>query len=123
MAYNNSQYPDGMRYRDRALGFSLDSDSQLLSLAADWTSSRQWDYRLTFYHADVSNPYITTGLLKTGAYNAVTTSPVRINMMEGRVSFPLRNMMVDLAVRAQDDQPRPDRGFTAAAEVRVRAAL
>jgi hypothetical protein len=123
MAYNNGQYRDGMRYRNRAMGFSLDSDSQLLSLAADWTSARQWDYKFTLYHADVSNPYITTGLLGTRAYNAVTTSPVRINMAEGKMSFPLRNMMIDLAVRAQDDQPRPDRGFTAAAEIRVRAAL
>jgi hypothetical protein len=44
-------------------------------------------------------------------------------MAEARVSFPLRRMMVDLAVRAQDDQPRPDHGFTAAVEMRVRAAL
>jgi hypothetical protein len=123
MAYNNGQYPDGMRYRDRALGFSLDSDSQLLSIAADWSSSRHWDYKLTFSHADVSNPYITTGLLGTGAYNAVTTSPVRINMVEGRMSFPFRRMMVDLAVRAQDDQPRPDHGFNAAAEIRLRSML
>jgi hypothetical protein len=123
MAYNNGQYRDGMRYRDRALGSSLDSDSQLLSIAADWSSSRQWDYKLTFYHADVSNPYITTGLLGTGAYNAVTTSPVRINMVEGRMSFPFRRMMVDLAVRAQDDQPRPDRGFNVAAEIRLRSML
>jgi hypothetical protein len=123
MAYNNGQYRDGMRYRNRAMGFSLDSDSQLLSLAADWTSSRQWDYKLTLYHADLSNPFIATGRLGTRGYNAVTVSPVRINIVEGKVSFPLRNMMVDLAVRAQDDQPRPDHGFTAAAEVRVRAAL
>jgi hypothetical protein len=44
-------------------------------------------------------------------------------MVEGRVSFPFRQMMVDLAVRAQDDQPRPDHGFNAAAEIRLRSML
>jgi hypothetical protein len=120
-AYNNYSYLDGMRYRRRSLGFSLDSDSQLLSLAADLQMSGGLDYRLTFHHADVSNPLIA--IKNPNVYNVVTTSPVRINMVEGRLSFPLRQMMVDLAVRAQDDQPRPDRGFMAAAEIRVRAAL
>ncbi|OJU10799.1 MAG: hypothetical protein BGN85_03395, partial [Alphaproteobacteria bacterium 64-11] len=120
-AYNNGQYPDGMRYRGRSLGFSLDSDSQLLSLSGDWQSPHGYEYRLTLNHADVSNPYID--VQQRGFYNIVTTAPVRINMVEGKISLPVRNMMVDLAVRAQDDQPRPDRGFTAAAEVRVRAAL
>jgi hypothetical protein len=69
----------------------------------------------------VSNPFIT--IKNPSVYNAVTTSPVRINMVEGRMSFPFRRMMVDLAVRAQDDQPRPDRGFNAAAEIRLRSML
>ncbi len=120
-AYNNGQYPDGMRYRNRSLGFSLDSDSQLFSIVGDWRSPHGIDYRLSLQHADVSNPYI--GLTRPSFYNIVTTSPVRINMVEGRVSFPFRRMMVDLAVRAQDDQPRPDRGFNAAAEIRLRSML
>jgi hypothetical protein len=120
-AYNNGQYRDGMRYRGRSLGFSLDSDSQLLSLSADWQTSGGVDYRLTLHHADISNPYINVA--RPSFYNVETTAPVRINMAEARLSFPLHRMMVDLTVRAQDDQPRPDRGFTAAAEVRVRAAL
>jgi hypothetical protein len=123
-AYNNGQYPDGMRYRNRSLGFSLDSDSQLLSLSGDWTSDSGIEYQLMLHHADVSNPFINSKDPNVHTtYNAVTTAPVRINMAEARVSFPLRRMMVDLAVRAQDDQPRPDHGFTAAVEMRVRAAL
>jgi hypothetical protein len=110
-----------MRYRNRSLGFSLDSDSQLLSLSGNWHSAGGIDYGLTLYHADVSNPYIRAK--SVNFYNAVTTSPVRINMVEGRVSFPLRQMMVDLAVRAQDDQPRPDHGFNAAVEIRLRSML
>jgi hypothetical protein len=120
-AYNNGQYPDGLRYRDRSLGFSLDSDSQLLSLSADWRTNEGVDYQLTFHRADVSTPLIR--FKNPIFFNTVTTSPVQINMMEGRMSFPFHHMMVDFAVRAQDDQPRPDHGFTAAVEMRVRAAL
>jgi hypothetical protein len=120
-AYNSDQYIDGLRYRSRSLGFSLDSDSQLLALSASWQSPRGFDYRLTFYHADVSNPLINSK--RPYFYNTVTAAPVRINLAEGRLSFPLHQIMVDVAIRAQDDQPRPDRGFSAAAEIRVRTAL
>jgi hypothetical protein len=120
-AYNNGQYPDGLRYRGRSLGFSLDSDSQLLSLSGDWRTNSGTDYQVTFHRADVSTPLVA--VKNPGFFNAVTTSPVQIHMVEGRVSFPFRRMMIDFSVRAQDDQPRPDRGFTAAAEMRVRAAL
>jgi hypothetical protein len=120
-AYNNFQFPDGMRYRGRTLGFSLDSDSKLLSVSGDWISNGGTEYRLTFNHANVSTSQIAAN--NGQFFNAVTAAPVTINMAEARLSFPFRRMMVDLAVSAQDDQPRPDRGFSAAAEVRVRAAL
>ena len=32
-SYTNGQYPDGMRYRGRTIGFSLDDDSRLLVAA------------------------------------------------------------------------------------------
>jgi hypothetical protein len=120
-AYNSGQYPDGMRYRGRSLGFSLDSDSKLLSVSGDWISNGGTEYRLTFNHANVSTPQIAAN--NAQFFNAVTIAPVTINMAEARLSFPFRRMMVDFAVSAQDDQPRPDRGFTAAAEMRIRAAL
>jgi hypothetical protein len=111
-SYNNTDYPDGMRYRGRTLGFSLDSDSTLLSLQTAWRSSNQWDYTLSFHHAAVSNPNNLTG-------NVVTTAPVHINMAEARVTFPLREMTIALAGRLQDDQPRPMHGFQAALEAEV----
>ena len=115
-SYNNGGYPDGMRYRDRTLGFSLDSDSQLLSVQADFTDEHARAFTLTYHRALVSDP------LNTGR-NVVTTAPATINILEGRMSLPLKlsasGMHLDLVGRLQDDQPRPDKGF----EVSVEAAL
>ncbi|MEJ1968792.1 MAG: capsule assembly Wzi family protein [Rhizomicrobium sp.] len=112
VAYNNGGYPDGMRYRGRTLGFSLDSDSTLLTLQSAWRDGRDWSYTLSFHHAAVSNPNNLSG-------NVVTTAPVHINMGEARVAIPFRNMNIVLAGRLQDDQPRPDRGFQASIEAAV----
>jgi hypothetical protein len=108
-AYNNSRYPDGMHYRGQSLGFSLDSDSRLLSLQAAWSDKRDWQYEVTLHHATISNPNNTTG-------NVVTTAPVIVNLAEARVDIPLHGWKINLAGRIQDDQPRPDKGFTGAFE-------
>jgi hypothetical protein len=112
VAYNNGDYPDGMRYDGRTIGFSLDSDSTLLTLQANWRDSGDWNYQLTLHHAAVSNPNNTLA-------NVVTTAPVHINMGEARVSIPLSNMQIELAGRLQDDQPRPYHGFQASIEAAV----
>jgi hypothetical protein len=113
-AYNNWQYTDGMRYRGRTLGFSLDSDSQLISLQASFTDRQARSYTLTYHHADISDPLNTLG-------NAVTASPVTLNIVQGRVSLPLRlndrSVQIDIEGRIQDEQPRPNRGFLASIEV------
>jgi hypothetical protein len=116
VAYTNYSYTDGMRYRDRTLGFSLDSDSRLLSLQAAWTDDGDRSYTLTYHHADVSNPLNTWG-------NVVTTAPVKINIGEARLTIPMESMKLDLAARVQDDQLRPDHGFTGAFEARLSVDL
>jgi hypothetical protein len=108
-AYNNGGYPDGMRYDGRTLGFSLDSDSTLLTLQGSWRDDNGWAYELTLHHAAISNPNNLLG-------NVVTTAPVHINMGEARVTFPFRDMNIELAGRLQDDQPRPAKGFQASVE-------
>ena len=42
---------------------------------------------------------------------------------EARMRFPLKNLSIELAVRLQDDGPRPDRGFATAGELAVRYQL
>ena len=110
VTYNDVKYPvDGMRYRGRALGFSLDSDSRLLTLQASAVDAGDRTFTLTFHRAQVSTPL-------TGAANPLTTAPVTIDIGEARVSVPWSTVKLDLAARVQDDQLRPSRGFTAAIE-------
>jgi len=112
-AYNDYKYADGMHYRGRTLGFSLDTDSQLLSVQAEYADALGCDYSLTYHRAEVSSPH-------NGVSNVVTTAPVRFNMVEGRANLPLlvrgQTVQLDLAGRLQDDQPRPDKGFKASLE-------
>jgi hypothetical protein len=55
VSYNNSAYPDGMRYRGRTLDFSLDSDSRLLTLQGAITDAKDRGYTLSLHRAHVSS--------------------------------------------------------------------
>jgi hypothetical protein len=116
-AYNNSGYIDGMHYRGQSLGFSLDSDSRLLSLQAAWIDDHNWTYEATLHHAIINDPNNKTG-------NVVSTVPVIVNLAEARVGIPLfKNLKLDLAARIQDNQPFPDHGMTGAGEAAVTIAF
>jgi hypothetical protein len=105
-----------MLYSYRKLGFSLDSDSPLLSLQAAWSDAHDRFFELSLHHAVISNPNNLSG-------NVVTAAPVIVNMGELRVTLPLQGMKLDIAGRLQDDQPRPRRGFAAAIETALRIGL
>jgi hypothetical protein len=113
--YTNGQYVDGMRYRGRTLGFSLDTDSTLMSLQGSWSDAGGRFYELSLHHAMIANSHTPPG------YSIITTAPVLLNMAEARVSLPWQSLRLDLAGRIQDDQPRPHRGTAAAVEVALRA--
>ena len=115
-SYTNGQYPDGMRYRGRTLGFSLDDDSTLASLQAGWSDAAGRFYELSLHHASIGSSH-------SPGRNIVSTTPVRMNAAEARISLPWRGVKLELAGRLQDDQPRPGRGFAAAIEVALRAPL
>ncbi|HET7086131.1 MAG TPA: capsule assembly Wzi family protein [Rhizomicrobium sp.] len=118
--YTDTQFPDGMHYRGRTLGFSLDTDSTLMSLQGSWTDAAGRFYELALHHA-------TIGSKHAPGVSVVSTAPVIVNLAEARVSLPLklgeRSLHLDLEGRLQDDQPRPSKGFAAAIEVALRAPL
>lgn len=120
-SYTNWTYTDGMRYRGRTLGFSLDDDSTLLSVQGSWTDPRGDFFQLSLHHATIG-----TSATPVGA-NILSPTPVLVNLGEARVSVPLalggRSWRLDLAGRLQDDQPRPARGFDAAIEAAIRIGL
>jgi hypothetical protein len=115
-SYTNGGYPDGMRYRGRTLGFSLDDDSTLLSLQGSWSDTNGRFYELAVHHATIGNSH------SVGA-NIVSTTPVLLNIGEARITLPVQGYKLDLAGRLQDDQPRPGRGFAASIEAALRMDL
>jgi len=116
-SYTNGTFFDGMRYRGRTLGFSLDDDSTLLSLQGSWSDAVGRFYELALHHATIGNSH------SIGS-NIVSTTPAVVNIGEARVSLPFtlgaRTYHLDLDGRLQDDQPRPHKGFAAAVEVALR---
>ena len=116
VSYTNSTYPDGMRYRGRTLGFSLDDDSRLLSLQSSWSDSGNRFYELSFHHANIGNIH------SLGA-NILSPVPETINMGEARVTLPWNWMKLDLAGRLQDNQLPPHKGFAASFEAGLRIGL
>lgn len=112
LAYNNDEYADGFRYRGRTIGFSLDSDSTLISLVGGLTDSRGRHYRLAWHNAQISTAELAA-LQATGTnfqFNSVSAQPVNVHQIEGGISAPWRNFLFDLSVRWQDATPFPDRG-------------
>jgi hypothetical protein len=123
IAYNDYKYPGGMRYRDRALGFSLDSDSKLATLQASWLGAHSVTWTVSYHHADLNVAPSDTGELYS-AVNFVSSAPVPINIGEARASFPLLDhFTVDAAIRYMSDQPRPAHGSQGAGELRLKYTL
>jgi len=119
-AYNNWGYLDGMRYRNRTLGFSLDSDSVLSSVQASFTDHAARTYSVTYHHAQISDLALSNGQSTTWI-NVVTSLPVTINEVQARISLPLEvsdtHLRLQLEGRLADDQPRPNHGRLATAEL------
>jgi hypothetical protein len=96
-AYTSAKYPDGLRYRDRTLGFSLDSDSRLLSLVAALIDTNDRTYRFAFHRAQINqapDPY--------QVYNIISGVPVTIDEFELGMTMHLGPILVDTVVRDQD---------------------
>jgi hypothetical protein len=119
-SYTNGTYPDGMRYRGRTIGFSLDDDSTLASLQGSWTDSGGRFYELSLHHATIGSSHAL-------GRNILSPTPVLLNMAEARMSLPVemgrQGLKLDLAGRLQDDQLRPHQGFAAAIEMGLRIGL
>lgn len=126
ITYNDFKYVDGWQYRGRTLGSSLDTDSRLASFHASWLGPQSITYTFSYYRAWIGSPETNAGaagLTVIGYGNRVSTTPVAIDIGEARMKFPLKKLSVELAVRLQDDQPRPDHGFAAAGELSINYRL
>lgn len=120
-AYNDYKYPGGMRFRDRALGFSLDTNSKLTTLQASWLGAYDVTWTLSYHHAHINAAAPAGAAVYSTINYFVSTAPVPIDIGEVRASFPLLDhLTVDAAVRYSSDQPRPGHGSQGAGELRLK---
>jgi hypothetical protein len=121
-AYNNGQYADGMRYRDRTLGFSLDSDSRLFSFAGLITDTEGRGYRFTYYHADVNiAPPAGSAIYGSSlnSMNSISSKPLLINELELGINVPFRTITLDATLRYHNAQVLPNSGGRINAEAGI----
>jgi len=116
ITYTDYKYTDGWQYRNHTLGSSLDTDSRLAMVQASWPGALGVFCTLTYYHAMIGVP-------QSAGINIVSPTPVTINVGEARLRFPFDNFSFEVGLRAQDDQPRPDKGFLFAAETAITMKL
>ncbi len=112
-AYNSSKYPDGMRYKGRSLGFSLDSDSRLLSVTTSVIDSFNRTYRLALYRAAINHapPQFVS-------FNVVSPEPVTISEIElGATSETIFGFTADATIRQQSARVYPGGGGKTSAEL------
>ncbi len=120
-AYNNGGYTDGFRYRDRTLGFSLDSDSRLFSLAAQFLPSNGWRWRGAYYHGTIGSSQLAESHAAGSSFsNVVSVRPVTLDEAEVGLSIPWKAWTFDMGLRAADAQPYPRSGGIVAGELGLR---
>jgi hypothetical protein len=107
------------------LGFSLDSDSRLITLQASFTDSRSNNLAFSYHRAEISSPQLAQ--MPKPWVNVVSNAPVTLNIAEAHLTVPFERdgyrAKLDIVGRVQDDQPRPKHGATGALEVALSFGL
>ncbi len=99
VTYNHTTFGHGYRYRGRAIGHSLDGDSDVISFVASLTDIRSWTYRLGYHHTRINRD--SAGLQT----HSVSRNRETINIFEASLSVPWRRGLFDIGIRLRDDAP------------------
>jgi hypothetical protein len=121
---------DGDRYRGRSLGFSLDSDSRLLSFTDAFIDARGRSLQLAYYRAEINSAPLAAAMAgtplpgtevygATTSFNPVSAKPVTINIGELTAAMPWYDWHFQVTARAQDAQPYPRSGGRISGELDV----
>ena len=96
--YDSAVYPDGYRYRNRALGHSLDNDARLYSVKVMFTDDRNRSLYAAYHRAMLNRNGIRGG-------NTVSGSAENINIGQIGLMLPWDKSMVRFDLTVQDDKP------------------
>ncbi|MFQ5346361.1 MAG: capsule assembly Wzi family protein [Rhodothalassiaceae bacterium] len=96
VTFNHFLFTDGYTFRDRTIGFSLDTDSRLLTIEGTALDAGQRSYWLRYRHAIVN---------ETNRKNVISANREGINIAEAGVALPTPYGDLRLELRAMDDRP------------------
>ena len=100
--YTGVYFPEGYRYRGRALGHSLDNDARLYSLKTSFTDADNRSLYFAYHFADLNRDGVAAG-------NTVSDSADAVNIGQVGIAIPWGSSMLSLDLTVQDDQPNtPD---------------
>jgi len=97
VVYEHFIYRTGYRFKGRSLGHSLDSDSRLMSVTADFTDAQGWEYQLKYHNALINRD--------DSIINSASIFRKKINIIEANVEGEMAIGKIKLELRLQDDQP------------------
>ncbi len=96
VTFNHFLFKDGYTFRDRTIGFSLDTDSRLLTIEGTAFDAAARSYWLRYRYAIVN---------ETNSRNAISANREGINIAEAGVALPTPYGKLRFELRAMDDRP------------------
>ncbi|MBL4832201.1 MAG: capsule assembly Wzi family protein [Aliivibrio sp.] len=93
--YEHSTYRTGYRVKGRSLGHSLDNDSRLLSMVAQFQDSNNWEYTAKFHNAKIN--------IDGRGGNTVSLQSQKLNIFEASVKGNIGIGDVQVDVKYADD--------------------
>ena len=96
--YNGVYFPEGYRYRSRALGHSLDNDLLLFSVQASLTDAANRSIFAAYHRAKINRD-------DSDGFNQASQTAENVNVGRIGVAVPWWNGMFNLQLTLQDDQP------------------
>lgn len=95
LIYEHTLYSTGYRYLSRSVGHSLDNDSKLLSLIAQYKNSSGWEYSVKYHNAKIN---------MDGTGNNIVSVPNKnINVFEASMQGNLGFADLNLGIRHATD--------------------
>ncbi len=90
LIYEHHIYKTGYRYKGRSLGNSLDNDSKLLSVVAQFQNSNGWEYTAKYHRANIN--------IDGSGKNSISVPNKKLNIFEASVQgdMGVGNLKFDL---------------------------
>ena len=99
--YNHHIYRSGYRYEGRAMGYSLDNNTQVISVVGEYTDSDAWSLALKYHNIRLNK--------KSDPRNTISSTFEKLDLVEanfqGKIPGKVLPGQISLTTRYMTDQP------------------